>query len=164
MGAHQRVGVFSDEWLTPPELIRALGPFDVDPCSPIKRQWDTARVHYTIEDNGLRREWPGLAWVNPPYSAIATWVKRTADHGNALLLAFARTETKWFHEHVWDRADAVLFFKGRLHFHHPDGRRAEANAGAPSFIAAYGGEAYSRLWKIRDRGALINVSLGRARW
>ena len=26
-----------DEWLTPPEITTALAPFDLDPCSPIKR-------------------------------------------------------------------------------------------------------------------------------
>jgi hypothetical protein len=24
-----------DEWLTPPEIIRALGPFNLDPCAPV---------------------------------------------------------------------------------------------------------------------------------
>lgn len=24
----------NDEWLTPPEIVEALGPFDLDPCSP----------------------------------------------------------------------------------------------------------------------------------
>ena len=35
-----------DEWLTPPEIIRALGPFDLDPCAPVNRPWDTANDHY----------------------------------------------------------------------------------------------------------------------
>ena len=26
-----------DEWLTPLEIIRALGEFDLDPCSPVRR-------------------------------------------------------------------------------------------------------------------------------
>lgn len=43
-----------------------------------------------------------------------------------------------FFDHVWDRADAVLFLRGRLHFHHVDGTRATANAGAPSVLVAYG--------------------------
>jgi hypothetical protein len=37
-----------DEWLTPPEIIKSLGEFDLDPCSPINRPWDTAKNHYTI--------------------------------------------------------------------------------------------------------------------
>ena len=30
-----------DEWLTPPEIIKSLGEFDLDPCSPINRPWAT---------------------------------------------------------------------------------------------------------------------------
>jgi hypothetical protein len=46
---------------------------------------------------------------------------------------------------VWGRADAVFFLRGRLHFHHPDGTRAAANAGAPSCLVGYGPEARRRL-------------------
>ena len=33
----------NDEWLTPPYIIKELGEFDLDPCSPHpdKRPWDT---------------------------------------------------------------------------------------------------------------------------
>ncbi|APC45930.1 DNA methylase [Halomonas phage QHHSV-1] len=61
-----------------------------------------------------------------------------ADHGNGIALIFARTETAMWFEHIWSQADAVLFLRGRLHFHHLDGTRAEANAGAPSALVAYG--------------------------
>jgi hypothetical protein len=37
----------TDDWLTPPDIIAALGPFDLDPCSPETRPWDTAAKHYT---------------------------------------------------------------------------------------------------------------------
>lgn len=55
-----------DEWLTPPEIIRALGEFDLDPCAPIVRPWDMAKAHYTELDNGLIRPWHGRVWLNPP--------------------------------------------------------------------------------------------------
>ena len=31
------------EWLTPPYVLDALGEFDLDPCSPVVRPWDTAK-------------------------------------------------------------------------------------------------------------------------
>lgn len=43
-----------------------------------------------------------------------------------------------FFDHVWNRADGLLFLKGRLYFHHVTGERARANSGAPSVLAAYG--------------------------
>jgi hypothetical protein len=36
----------NDTWLTPPTIIQSLGEFDLDPCSPINRPWNTAKNHY----------------------------------------------------------------------------------------------------------------------
>jgi hypothetical protein len=131
--------MLNDEWLTPPQVIHALGEFDLDPCAPIKRPWDMAREHYTIMDNGLAKPWNGRVWLNPPYGQeTGKWLARLADHGNGIALVFARTETRMFFEHVWPKADAVLFIDGRLHFHHADGTRAAANSGGPSVLIAYG--------------------------
>ena len=141
IGGHQSAAMLKDEWLTPPEIIKDLGEFDLDPCSPIRRPWDTADLHYTIEDDGLSQPWHGRVWCNPPYGLeAARWLERLADHGNGIALIFARTETRMFFEQVWNKADAVLFIEGRLHFHHVDGTRARANAGAPSVLVAYGHE------------------------
>lgn len=141
MGSHQSAAMLKDEWLTPPKIIESLGPFDLDPCSPISRPWDTAKHHFSILDDGLKQDWHGRVWCNPPYGLIAArWLDRCAAHGNAVALIFARTETAMFFDHVWTKADAVLFIKGRLHFHHVDGRRAKANSGAPSVLVAYGAQ------------------------
>jgi hypothetical protein len=139
MGAHHSASMKRDEWLTPPEILRVLGPFDLDPCAPIKRPWPTAKAHYTVMDNGLAKPWHGRVWCNPPYGReAAEWLARCAQHGNAIALIFARTETDAFFQHVWEAAHAVFFFRGRLHFHHVDGTRAAANAGAPNCLVAYG--------------------------
>jgi DNA N-6-adenine-methyltransferase Dam len=133
--------MMKDEWLTPPEIIEALGPFDLDPCSPINRPWGTAKKHYTIRENGLWQEWDGRVWLNPPYGRwAAEWLERLAAHRNGIALLFARTETHMFFNHVWPHCDAVLFIDGRLHFHHIDGTRAKSNSGAPSVLIAYGSE------------------------
>lgn len=141
MGGHQSAAMLKDEWLTPPHIIKALGLFDLDPCAPheSRRPWDMASRHYSAEDDGLSQPWEGRVWCNPPYGLeAAKWLDRLANHGNGIALIFARTETAMFFEHVWGRADAVLFLRGRLHFHHVDGARAAANAGAPSVLVAYG--------------------------
>ena len=57
----------TDVWLTPPYIIEALGEFDLDPCSPINRPWDTAKKHYNVFDDGLAHQWEGRVWCNPPY-------------------------------------------------------------------------------------------------
>ncbi|MFY9607384.1 MAG: DNA N-6-adenine-methyltransferase [Blastocatellia bacterium] len=126
-----------DEWLTPLAILRSLGPFDLDPCAPLNRPWPTAAHHLTIEDDGLAHNWFGRVWLNPPYSKTNQWLGRLADHGNGIALIFARTETRWFFRHVWQRASAVFFFKGRIAFHHTSGK-VGASAGAPSCLVAYG--------------------------
>lgn len=129
----------NDEWLTPPDIVQSLGSFDLDPCSPINRPWATAARHLTIEDNGLAHEWHGRVWCNPPFGREAVkWLRRMAAHGNGIALIPARTETAMFYETVWSCADAVLFIKGRPHFHYVDGRRAPFNSGAPICLVAYG--------------------------
>lgn len=139
IGGHQSARMGRDEWLTPPFIIKALGDFDLDPCAPIVRPWDTAKRHYTIEDNGLAQPWEGRVWLNPPYGQnTEAWMKRLAEHGDGTALIFARTETAIFFPWVWHYADAIFFLHGRLHFHDVQGERAKANAGGPSCLVAYG--------------------------
>lgn len=139
LSSHQSARMKNDEWLTPPEILRALDRFDLDPCAPIRRPWATAAQHYTAEDNGLSKPWHGRVWCNPPFGREAVkWLRRCAEHGNAIALVPARTETAMFYETVWGAADAVLFIRGRPHFHYVDGRRAPFNSGAPIALIAYG--------------------------
>lgn len=158
LSAHQRPhrGA-SDVWLTPPEIIEALGPFDLDPCAAIGQPWSTATVQYTEIEDGLAREWQGFTWVNPPFGPEAgKWLTRLADHGNGIGLVPARTETRWFVDAIWSRANAVLFLHGRPHFHHPDGTRGRANSGAPICLAAYGPVAEARLGRCGLAGTLVS--------
>ena len=128
-----------DEWLTPPFILQALGVFDTDPCSPIVRPWDTAKKHYTIQDNGLLQPWEGRVWCNPPYGTqTRLWLKRMRDHQNGIALIFARTETKNFFDYIWNDADGIMFLAGRLTFYNTDGTKAKNSAGSPSCLVAYG--------------------------
>lgn len=139
IGGHHSAAAGSTTWLTPPEVIKGLGPFDLDPCTPVDMPWTTAARRYTPVDDGLAQPWEGRVFMNPPYGrAVGRWLARLAEHDHGTALIFARTETEDFHRYVWARASALFFFAGRLHFHFPDGRRAKANAGAPSVLCAYG--------------------------
>jgi hypothetical protein len=147
-----------DEWLTPPDIIDALGPFDLDPCSPVDRPWPTARQHFTYHDDGLERDWIGRVWLNPPYARVGDWMARLGRHGAGTALVFARTETEWFFSHVWPVASAVLFMRRRIHFHSVDGVRAPYNAGAPSVLVAYGIDDADRLAEAAIDGAFIPLA------
>lgn len=162
MGGHHKAGKGEAVWLSPPELVAALGPFDLDPCYSAPRPWATAAEHYGPEAagglGGLFAPWRGLVWCNPPYDqSVADWLARCADHGEAVALIFARTETDWFSAHVWGRAWGVMFLRGRLHFHYPSGQRARANSGAPSVLVAYGATACDRIRRAKLDGQWVDL-------
>lgn len=127
----------NDEWLTPPYIIEALGPFDLDPCAPATRPWDMAKIHYCKNEDGLSLPWKGRVWLNPPYGRETfRWLARLSEHKSGIALIFARTETKGFHKHIWEKAHAILFFQGRLSFHYVTGQKGNT-ANAPSCLVAY---------------------------
>lgn len=141
LSSHQSARMKNDEWLTPPDLLFALGPFNLDPCAPVVQPWPTAVDYYTKEDDGLAQPWHGRVWLNPPFGREAVkWLRKLVKHGNGIALVPARTETAMFYECVWNVADAVCFLKGRPHFHYVTGERAPANSGAPIALIAYGQE------------------------
>ena len=93
-------------------------------------------------------------WLNPPYGRETfLWLERLATHGNGTALIFARTETKGFHEQVWDKATALFFFKGRLCFHRVDGSKG-GTANAPSCLIAYGEYNAQRILEASQAGKI----------
>jgi hypothetical protein len=128
------------EWLTPPELVKSFGEFDLDPCSPIDAPFLHAKTNFTTIDDGLLKEWFGRVYLNPPYGrGMELWLEKLKIHGNGIALIFARTETKCFFQHIWNDADAILFVKGRIKFYHVSGIQG-GTPGAPSVFIAYGKE------------------------
>jgi hypothetical protein len=136
-GGEKAIGETST-WLTPPHILNALGSFDLDPCSALNRPWDTAKYHYTVEDDGLVQPWFGRVWLNPPYGKeAAPFMEKMAVHGKGIALLFARTETKMFQRLVFPYASSMLFLSGRLKFHRIDGSLASTSQ-SPSVLIAYG--------------------------
>lgn len=164
ISSHHSARADTDEWLTPPQLLKCLGPFDLDPCSPVDRPWPTAATHYTLDDDGLHMPWLGRVWLNPPYSQVEGWAARMAEHGHGTALFFARVETRWWQQDVWPKASAVLFLAGRLTFYRGDGTRSKAghNSGGPSALVAYGPEDARLLRRTDLSGAFVSdyVMLG----
>lgn len=157
VGSHHSHAMETDDWLTPPHIIKALGPFDLDPCASIDQPWPTASKMLTKDDDGLAADWEGFVWCNPPYGQAAyAWAGKLADHGRGILLVFARVETQGFVTQCWNRAHSMLFLHQRLIFHYPvTGAKASANGGAPNVLVAYGARATARLMASGLEGSLV---------
>ena len=153
-------GKSKDEWLTPPDIIRALGEFDLDPCAPISRPWDMAKKHYTRVDNGLLLPWEGRVWLNPPYGKETfRWMARLSEHKSGIALIYARTETKGFQDHVLAKAEALFFFDYRLQFYHVSGRPGESSSGAPSVLVSYSEADTAAIAASGLGGKLVRISM-----
>jgi len=122
----------TDIWLTPLDLIRPLGVFDLDPCGESFHK--TAKTIYT--EGGLSKDWFGRVWLNPPYSEVEKWLDRLVEHGSGIALVFARMDVKWAHK-ILPQATSVFFPKGRLYFLTKE-LKIKGNAGAPSMFISFG--------------------------
>ena len=177
IGGHHSAAAATVEWLTPPDVLAALGEFDLDPCAPIEQPYPTARRTYTMLDDGLLLPWRGRVFLNPPYDRdeIERWLERMALHNHGTALIFARTETEAFFRHAWEGATAMLFMRGRINFHIGEGYsviktrktylagdRAPGNAGAPTVLVAYGMKDADVLAACRIAGRFVPLLIPRS--
>jgi hypothetical protein len=124
---------YSDEWFTPPQIVKALGMFDIDPCAG---PMDHARKNIRRPDCGLSVKWNGRVWLNPPYSDVNLWLDKMIAHGNGIALVNARCETNWWQNTV-RHCNAVLFVKGRINFT-VDGYTVKKRPTCGSCLVAFG--------------------------
>lgn len=127
----------SDLWTTPPDLFAELDAefhFGLDATATKatalcpqyfgpdhwKPYWRDALV---VKWNYVAR----VAFLNPPYSQCKAFMEKAAQEARrgvtTVCLVPARTDTRWYHAHVWDRTRhrpypgiQVRCLKGRLKF------------------------------------------------
>lgn len=164
MSGHQRSNPITDEWLTPPEILKALGPFELDPCATCGqahdgfKPWTAAMVQFCKCSDGLSQKWHGMVWLNPPYGKkIGAWMAKLAKHKKGIALVFARTETGWFQDCVFRTATSLFFVMGRIRFYKPDGTPGGYTGGAPSVFVAYGKEASDRIENLQMPGRFVRL-------
>lgn len=116
----------TDDWATPLDFYDNLHNFygftlDAAASSKNHKCDDWFGLDHPLESHrdGLKAEWYGRVWCNPPYGRIIKdWVKKAYIYqGLSVLLLPARTDTRWFHDYCYlnDRT-SVQFIKGRLKF------------------------------------------------
>lgn len=138
------------DWRTPPEVFAFFNEryaFGFDAAA----RPDNALLPDFIppEVDALSVRWRDLfpdataAWVNPPYGrGIESWMRKCASEAESGLLVgaliFARTDTRWWHDHVM-KARTVWLIKGRIRFLGDDGQPGNS-APAPSAFVVWCGK------------------------
>lgn len=141
MSRHMNDGMYSsgtDEWETPQGLFDSLDRefgFTLDVCATEKNA--KCRRYFTKDDDGLIQDWGReTVWCNPPYGReLDRWILRCSAHaiggGTAVMLIPARTDTQWFHDYVYGKAE-IRFLRGRIRF-----GGSKWNAPFPSMVAVF---------------------------
>lgn len=130
----------SDAWATPQAFFEALdAEFEFEVDAAASRETAKCRVWYGGALDALTiRSWssrPCSIFCNPPYSRCREFIAKAAAEARkgctVVCLVPSRTDTRWFHDHVWDASQdrarpgvEIRFIKGRLKF-------GGATAGAP---------------------------------
>jgi phage N-6-adenine-methyltransferase len=136
----------SDEWSTPQaffDVLNAEFAFDVDAAAT--RENTKCEEFHSRQTDALLWPWTfGTYWLNPPYSRCSAFIAKAAKEARTngctvVCLVPSRTDTRWWHEHVWDREKhqprpgvEVRFIKGRLKF--GDGKNS---APFPSVVVVF---------------------------
>ena len=121
------------DWFTPPEVVHAvhavLGRIDLDvaSCSDAN-QIVHAEKFYSVDDDGLDRNWFGRVYLNPPYARgiVKKFVDKLLTEYNAghvqsaVVLVNAQPDAKWF-KSLAQACTGAIFTQGRIRFVQPDG-------------------------------------------
>ncbi|MBF0099155.1 MAG: Rha family transcriptional regulator [Magnetococcales bacterium] len=134
-----------NEWYTPSKWVEmartAMGGIDVDPASHyVAQRTVQADEWHDQERDGLKHDWPGNVWLNPPYARglIDQFVDKLLDQfavgetKQAVVLVDSRTDTKWFNK-LCTMASAVAFTRGRVHFYNETVKSSSPVCGSAFF-------------------------------
>ena len=152
-------------------IYAAFGEVCLDPCGhPLSPVVARRRILREEGGDGLADEWDGrLAYVNPPFSELLTWLRRAHEQWRAgrietvVCLVPVRTDSAWFHDTLSADADIYLL-KGRVRFLDPRGGRQPTPfslmilaLGATAEEKAKYAELTAGFWLARSEPAAINA-------
>lgn len=146
MNANVMFSSATDQWATPQSFFNELHEeftFTLDPCADEFNH--KCEKYFTKEQDGLLQDWSGeRVFCNPPYGRETQhWVRKCFDEVHeggfplAVMLIPARTDTRWFHEYIYKKAE-IRFVKGRLKF-----GDSTNSAPFPSMVVIFKNEAYN---------------------
>lgn len=109
-----------DDWETPKDFFKKYDDiyhFDLDVCANDNNHKCTR--YFTKEEDGLKQQWKGMCWMNPPYGRdIPKWMEKaylsSQEGATVVCLVPSRTDTQWWHDYAMK--GEIEFIKGRLKF------------------------------------------------
>ena len=112
----------SEEYSTSQDFFDELNKefsFNLDVCAT--KDNTKCLIYYDKQRDGLKQSWDGYnIFMNPPYgSVIKDWIKKASEArgGVVVCLLPARTDTRYFHEYIYQKPGVeIRFIKGRLKF------------------------------------------------
>jgi phage N-6-adenine-methyltransferase len=107
-------------WVTPWEFFNKIQEeFNLEIDVAASSENTRLPVYFDEQMDSLKQDWKGKrCWMNPPYGRqIGQWIKKAATSGAEIVVCLlpARTDTKWFHEYIYGKAE-IRFIKGRIKF------------------------------------------------
>ena len=123
-GVHVSHNSGENEWYTPKHIIESvkavMGEIDLDPASSeLANDIIQAKDYYTTKEDGLKQDWHGRVWLNPPYSQpeITNFAKAVTSksYDEIMILVNNATETDWFRM-MAEPSNAICIINKRLRF------------------------------------------------
>jgi ParB family chromosome partitioning protein len=155
-----------NEWYTPQKYIdlafEVMGNIDLDPASTEEaNRVIQASKYFNKDQDGLKQEWYGRVWMNPPYAQplIEDFCKKliseikSKNTTEAIVLVNNATETQWF-QNLCQLAQSICFPKGRVKFWSP----TSISAPLQGQVIIYFGDNKDKFAKVfKVKGVLANV-------
>jgi phage N-6-adenine-methyltransferase len=128
----------TDLWATPQAFFdkyNSIYKFDIDVCAVSSNA--KCDKYFSPEEDGLKQNWNGVCWMNPPYGrTIKSWVKKAYESSlnGAIVVCLlpSRTDTAWWHDYCIK--GQIEFIRGRLKF-----GNATNSAPFPSAVVVFNG-------------------------
>lgn len=175
MTAGRRVNTSSQDWCTPPHILKAISKFyngeiDLDPCS---NQFSIVKAKTEFKlpyQDGLKEEWNYKhIFVNPPYgrnrennTSIKDWLNKCLEakekyNSEVIVLVPVATNTSHWKEYVFGRADMICFLSDtRLKFM-LNGEIVKKGASMACCIIYYGDRCQEFIENFKELGNALHL-------
>lgn len=124
----------NDRWFTPGHILQGVRDLikviDLDPASEEEaNKLVRAKNYFTIEDDGLTKDWYGNVFVNPPYTRgqMKAWLKKIEDQWKSndqidqIVALVNRSDGEWYYQFLdQTQASGYYQFRKRIKFYSPD--------------------------------------------